>query len=125
MDRMGHHKNSSRITNVQGSDRNFPITPCLHGRTPGVDGKLPAVGKTVDIASASWNNTIGESELATVWTNPDYDPVESAFYYAAYWKFPLRPGMPMTRSGLVLKIPTDAPGSQQERAYTSPIWYTP
>ncbi|MCP4874368.1 MAG: DUF3604 domain-containing protein, partial [Gammaproteobacteria bacterium] len=52
------------------------------GRKPGADGKLPAVGNTVDIASASWTNTIGASELTAAWTDPEFDPAQSAFYYA-------------------------------------------
>jgi hypothetical protein len=94
-------------------------------RVPGPDGKLPAVGSTVDVENATWTNTIGAPELIAVWTDPDFDPAQPAFYY-----------------GRVLEIPTprwtayDAaffgteplPGTVmqlQERAYTSPIWYTP
>jgi hypothetical protein len=94
-------------------------------RRPGGDGKLPPVGDTVDVANATWTNTIGAPELATVWTDPDFDPSQPAFYY-----------------GRVIEIPTprwtayDAkrfgtpplPGTAliiTERAYTSPIWYTP
>ena len=94
-------------------------------RGPGADGKVPPVGSTVDVANATWTNTIGAPELIAVWTDPDFDPAQSAFYY-----------------GRVLEIPTprwtayDAkfygteplPGTTmtlQDRAYTSPIWYTP
>ena len=94
-------------------------------RKPGADGKLPAVGNTVDLASASWSNTIGASELATVWTDPDYDPAESAFYYARVLEIPTPPWYAYDAFRYGTKIPTDAPKSQQERAYTSPIWYTP
>ena len=94
-------------------------------RRPGADGRLPPVGDTVDVANATWTSTIGAPELATVWTDPDFDPGQPAFYY-----------------GRVIEIPTprwtayDAkrfgtkplPGTAMtitERAYTSPIWYTP
>jgi hypothetical protein len=94
-------------------------------RKSDANGKLPPVGDTVDVANATWTNTIGTPELAAVWTDPDFDPSQPAFYY-----------------GRVLEIPTprwtayDAkrfgttplPGTPMkitERAYTSPIWYTP
>ena len=58
------------------------------GREPDADGKLPPVGNTVDIEAANWTNTIGASELGTVWTDPDFDPKESAFYYARVLEIP-------------------------------------
>jgi hypothetical protein len=95
------------------------------GRKPGADGKLPAVGNTVDIASASWTNTIGASELGTVWTDPDFDPKESAFYYVRVLEIPTPPWYAYDTLRFGTEIPKDAPKSHQERAYTSPIWYTP
>ena len=57
-------------------------------RVRGADGKLPAVGNTVDVANANWTNTIGASELQTVWTDPDFDPAQKAFYYARVLEIP-------------------------------------
>ena len=94
-------------------------------RAPDADGTLPAVGNTVDVASASWTNTIGASELATVWTDPDFDPAERAFYYARVIEIPTPPWYLYDAFRLGSALPADAPTSQQERAYTSPIWYTP
>ena len=94
-------------------------------RKPGADGKLPAVGNTVDVASATWTNTIGASELATLWTDPDFDPKESAFYYARVLEIPTPPWYVYDAFRFGVEIPKDAPTSQQERAYTSPIWHTP
>jgi hypothetical protein len=94
-------------------------------RKVGADGKLPAVGNTVDLASATWTNTIGASELRTVWADPDFDPAESAFYYARVIEIPTPPWYAYDAFRLGADIPKDAPTSQQERAYTSPIWYTP
>ena len=54
--------------------------PGRMGASLGTDGKLPEVGNTVDLASATWTNTIGASELGAVWTDPDFDPTDSAFY---------------------------------------------
>jgi len=95
------------------------------GRKVGADGKLPAVGNTVDVANANWTNTIGESELATVWTDPDFDPTQKAFYYVRVLEIPTPPWYVYDAFRFGVKIPKDAPTSQQERAYTTPIWYTP
>ena len=94
-------------------------------REPGSDGKLPPVGNTVDVKTASWTNSIGESELGTVWTDPDFDPKESAFYYARVIEIPTPPWYLYDVFRFGTELPEGAPTSQQERAYTSPIWFTP
>ncbi|MEK6249093.1 MAG: DUF3604 domain-containing protein, partial [Planctomycetales bacterium] len=94
-------------------------------RKVGANGKLPAVGNTVDVENANWTNTIGESELATVWTDPDFDPAQKAFYYVRVLEIPTPPWYIYDAFRLGSKIPKDAPTSHQERAYTTPIWYTP
>jgi hypothetical protein len=94
-------------------------------RRPGADGKLPAVGNTVDAATANFTNTIGASELATVWTDPDFDPGQRAFYYARVLEIPTPRWSTIEAFRFGLPIPEGAPVSTQERAYTSPIWYTP
>jgi len=94
-------------------------------RNPGADGKLPPVGNTVDAASANFTNTIGASELATVWTDLDFDPAQSAFYYARVIEIPTPRWSTIEAFRYGIPIPEGAPVSTQERAYTSPIWYTP
>jgi len=94
-------------------------------RRPGPDGRLPPVGNTVDAATASWTNTIGSAELATVWTDPDFDPKQSAFYYARVLEIPTPRWSTYDAFRFGVPIPEGAPVSTQERAYTSPIWYTP
>ena len=94
-------------------------------RVPGEDGKLPAVGNTVDAATANFTNTIGSSELATVWTDPDFDSGQSAFYYARVIEIPTPRWTTFEALRFGIPIPEGAPVSTQERAYTSPIWYTP
>jgi hypothetical protein len=94
-------------------------------RTPGADGKLPAVGNTVDAATASWTNTIGTAELGTVWTDPDFDPSQRAFYYARVIEIPTPRWTTYDAFRFGVDLPEGAPVSTQERAYTSPIWYTP
>ena len=94
-------------------------------RQPGADGKLPPVGNTVDIEAANYTNTIGASELATIWTDPDFDADESAFYYVRVLEIPTPRWVLYDKVRLGAKIPKRAEVVTQERAYTSPIWYTP
>jgi hypothetical protein len=94
-------------------------------REPNADGKLPAVGNTVDLEAASWTNTIGASELATVWTDPDFDPEQAAFYYGRVLEIPTPRWVVYDKVRFGAHIPEEAKLIQQERAYTSPIWYNP
>jgi hypothetical protein len=94
-------------------------------RKPGKDGKLPPVGDTVDAATANFTNTIGAAELATVWTDPDFDPSQKAFYYARVIEIPTPRWSTYDAFRFGIPIPEGAPVSTQERAYTSPIWYSP
>jgi hypothetical protein len=94
-------------------------------RQPGSDGKLPSVGNTVDVENANWTNTIGASELATVWTDPDFDPDQKAFYYARVIEIPTPRWTTYDAFRFGVPIPDGAPTSTQDRAYTSPIWYSP
>jgi len=94
-------------------------------RQPGADGKLPPVGNTVDIEAANWTNTIGASELATTWTDPDFDADESAFYYVRVLEIPTPRWVLYDKVRLGAHIPEGVELIHQERAYTSPIWYTP
>jgi len=94
-------------------------------RKPNAKGKLPLVGNTVDVKNANWTNTIGAAELGTVWKDPDFDPKQKAFYYTRVIEIPTPPWYLYDAFRLGSKIPKAAPTSQQERAYTTPIWYTP
>jgi hypothetical protein len=94
------------------------------GPVPGADGKLPPVGNTVDLAIPSWTNTIGAPELGAVWTDPDFDPALSAFYYARVIEIPTPRWTAYDAVKFGLDLPDDVPMTAQERAYTSPIWYT-
>jgi hypothetical protein len=95
------------------------------GRSVDAKGKLPAVGNTVDVANANWTNSIGASELATVWTDPSFDPKQRAFYYTRVIEIPTPRWSTYDAFRFGIELPKDAPTSTQERAYTSPIWYTP
>ena len=95
------------------------------GRSVDAKGKLPAVGNTVDVANANWTNSIGASELATVWTDPSFDPKQRAFYYTRVIEIPTPRWSTYDAFRFGIELPKDTPTSTQERAYTSPIWYTP
>jgi hypothetical protein len=94
-------------------------------RAPGSDGKLPPVGDTVDVASATWTNTIGAPELITVWADPDFDPAVKAFYYARVIEIPTPRWTAYDAKRFEVEMSSEVPMKTQERAYTSPIWYTP
>jgi hypothetical protein len=94
-------------------------------RQPAADGSVPPVGNTVDVENANWLNTIGASELGTVWTDPDFDPAVPAFYYTRVLEIPTPRWVVYDAFRFGVEIPEGAETSGQERAYTSPIWYTP
>ncbi len=94
-------------------------------RKPAADGKLPAVGNTVDVADASWTNTIGDPELITVWKDPDFSASQSAFYYARVLEIPTPRWTAYDAKAFGVTMPKEVTMTLQERAYTSPIWYTP
>jgi hypothetical protein len=94
-------------------------------RQSGPNGKLPPVGDTVDLSIPSWNNTIGAPELGTVWADPDFDPRLRAFYYARVIEIPTPRWTAYDRVKFKLDLPPEIQLKTQERAYTSPIWYTP
>ncbi len=95
------------------------------GRQPDARGLLPPVGNTVDVKAANWTNTIGAAELGTVWTDPDFDPSQAAFYYARVLEIPTPRWVVYDAFRYGVPLPEDAVTTAQERAYTSPIWYTP
>ncbi|MFD0980029.1 DUF3604 domain-containing protein [Tropicimonas aquimaris] len=94
-------------------------------RAPGADGKLPPVGNTVDLSVPSWTNDIGASELGAIWTDPDFDPAESAFYYARVIEIPTPRWTAYDAVKFGVEMGPDVSMITQDRAYTSPIWYAP
>jgi hypothetical protein len=86
---------------------------------------LASVGNTVDVANATWSNTIGAGEMITVWKDPDFDPALRAFYYARVIEIPTPRWTAYDAKYYDVKMPSEAPMTTTERAYTSPIWYTP
>jgi hypothetical protein len=88
-------------------------------------GRLEPVASTVDVAKANWTNTVGTPELIGVWTDPDFDPKRPTAYYARVLEIPTPRWTAYEAARYGLELPDEIPMINQERAYTSPIWYTP
>ncbi|MFL0354281.1 DUF3604 domain-containing protein [Xanthomarina sp. GH4-25] len=110
-------KTHDKIYNVAWSD--------TENRKLDSNGLLPEVGNTVDIPNASYTNTIGSPELKTVWTDPDFNANIQAFYYVRVLEIPTPRWSTYDAKKLGIAPPKDFPATIQERAWTSPIWYTP
>ena len=94
-------------------------------RRPDAAGKLPAVGNTVDVANATWTNTIGAPELVAVWTDPEFDPTTPSFYYGRVLEIPTPRWTAYDAKRFGVQPVSGTAMTLQERAYTSPIWYAP
>jgi hypothetical protein len=94
-------------------------------RVPDANGKLPPVGDTVDAATATYTNAIGAPVLSAFWQDPDFDPARRAFYYVRVIEIPTPRWTTYDAVFFGIDRPEGQPVSQQERAYTSPIWFTP
>ena len=94
-------------------------------RKSGANGKLPPVGNTVDVPNATWTNTIGAPELIAVWKDPDFDAKQRAFYYARVIEIPTPRWTAYDAKRFNIQMPKEVRMTTTERAYTSPIWYTP
>ena len=109
-------KRHERIYDVAVSD----------GRTIGSDGRCKTpVGNTVDVANATWSNSIGDTEMITVWKDPDFDPDQRAFYYVRVLEIPTPRWTAYDAKYFGVEMGDEVPMTAQQRAYTSPIWYTP
>jgi hypothetical protein len=96
------------------------------GRKIGSDGRCRTpVGNTVDVEAASYLNTIGDAELRATWTDPDFNPKQRAFYYVRVLEIPTPTWQAYDAKRFGVTMPEEVPMFGQERAYTSPIWYTP
>ncbi len=110
-------KSQEKIYNVSWSSPD--------NRSVGADGKLTAVGNTVDLTKGTWENNIGAPELTTWWQDPDFDAQQNAFYYVRVLEIPTPTWPVYDALKFGLTLPDDVIKIQQERAYSSPIWYTP
>jgi hypothetical protein len=95
-------------------------------RTIGADGRCrQPVGSTVDVERATWTNTIGDALMAAYWQDPDFDPDQRAFYYVRVLEIPTPRWTTYDAAFFGVERPDIVPATLQDRAYTSPVWYTP
>jgi hypothetical protein len=94
-------------------------------RKPNRKGKLPPVGNTVNVPEATWTNAIGDAQLTTVWQDPDFSSADQAFYYVRVLEIPTPRWTAYDAKRFDITMGKEVPMTTQERAYTSPIWYTP
>lgn len=125
LDRIQIVKGWSSPRNGQPREKIYDIA-WSDGREPDAKtGKLPPVGNTVDIKKATYSNNIGDSQLAAVWTDPDFNAKLKAVYYVRVLEIPTPRWSTYDAKKLGVDPPKGVPASIQERAYSSPIWYTP
>ena len=110
--RGGHHE---RIVNVAWSGN----------RKADNQGNLPLVGNTVDVKTAKYSNDIGSAELGGSWTDDQFDARTHALYYARVLEIPTPRWTSYEAVLNKLSLPAEVPATIEERAWTSPIWYTP
>jgi len=110
-------QSQEKIYNVSWSDADT--------RRLGADGKLTPVPNTVDLTKGTWDNATGSPELVTFWQDPDFDAAQNAFYYVRVLEIPTPTWPVYDALKFRLTLPDEVIKIQQERAYSSPIWYSP
>ena len=94
-------------------------------RTPNAEGKLPSIGSSVNLEDATWDNSIGATELKGFWSDPDFDATQEAFYYVRVLEIPTPRWTLFDKIRYGAELSDEIPLTTTERAYTSPIWYSP
>jgi hypothetical protein len=110
--------------NGEPQDRVFDVV-WSGNRKPDAKGKIPAVGNTVDVTRATYTNTIGSAELMSAWTDPEFDPAQHAIYYVRVLEIPTPRFTTYDAVRNNLPLLKDVPATLQERAWSSPVWYSP
>ncbi len=108
-----------------GREKVYDVAWSDNRKTDAKTGKLPAVGNTVDVGKAKYTNSIGDTQLSAVWTDPHFDPSQHAVYYVRVLEIPTPRWSTYDAVALGVAPLKGVPTSIQERAWSSPIWYTP
>jgi hypothetical protein len=111
--------------NGQTFEKIYDVAWSGNRKSDPVSGKVPPIGNTVNISKGTYKNTVGSAELKTVWTDPDFDPGLDAFYYARVLQIPTPRWTTIQAAQLGVVPPSVVPLTVQDRAWSSPIWYTP
>jgi hypothetical protein len=115
----------SAAANGRVEERVFDVA-VSDGRKIGKDGRCrKVVGNTVDVTEATYSNSIGDAELTVVWQDPSFDPARPSLYYVRVLEIPTPRWTTYDAARFGTELPEKAPETLQQRAYTSPIWYTP
>jgi hypothetical protein len=124
--------NLDRVQIVKGwlDERGMPVEKIFDvvwagEREHDSSNRLPPVGNTVDLSTGAYANTIGAADLSAVWVDPEFDPAVRAFYYVRVLQIPTPRHTLYDSIALNKPHPEEFPPTIQERAYSSPIWYTP
>ncbi len=111
--------------NGKSSERVYDVVWAGDRKPDPTTGKVPMIGSTVDLKTATYTNTIGSASLIGTWTDADFDPQSEVTYYARVLE------IPTPRWSTMLAVKNNLPLNKKvqpaivERAWTSPIWYTP
>ena len=109
----------------QSFEKIYDVAWAGHRKPDKWTGEVPAIESTVDLEAATYTNTVGSVELKAMWTDPDFDPSLDAFYYARVLEIPTPRWTTIQAHQLGIAPPDVVPPTVQERAWSSPIWYTP
>ena len=127
-----HSGNLDRVQIVKGwyengypQERVYDVAWSDNRKADPKTGKLPPVGNTVDIKKATYKNSIGDTQLSAVWADPDFDPTKHAVYYVRVLEIPTPRWSTYDAVALKIDPPAGVTATIQERAWSSPIWYTP
>ncbi len=112
------------VENGQQQERVFDVA-WSGQRQRSASGKLPAVGNTVDLKTGKYTNSIGAAQLTTVWSDPAFKADQLAVYYVRVLEIPTPRWSTLRALEFGLPLPTNVPPTLQQRAWSSPIWYTP
>ena len=113
------------VKNGKSNEKIFDVVYAGNRKPDPKSGKLPSIGNTVDLKSATYTNSIGSTELSTLWVDPEFDPAVPAVYYLRALEIPTPRWSTILAVKNDIPLPKEVPATIQERGFSSPIWYKP